>query len=552
MKILKTKLFTRRNIIITLFVIFLFLRLFVSSPSPLIGADQLKYLELSKNFPYHTLYRLDSNQLYLSHGPFYPYVIYFFTFFFQDDFIAAIFINILSASITFFIAYKLFMLLSKNFYVAFIALLFFTLSVDLIIVSHKAVKESFAVMLIISSIYFYVKGVKFYDKKSLLFASLFGVALALTVDHVIFLFPTFILSYIFFNKEKINLKKFIFPNLKYAAIPFLITLLVYGSWLGVKAYQYSTNEYYPSGLEGAPISTEGYGLIELLDPVSFKDYEPNRLRGFSTEIKHYAFGLGYMFNTKPFDVPRGLNFTSMEYLLFPKHIIYMVLIYLPLAILVTICFLYILRGFIRTKKIFNRSNLFLILVFFIFIFPLSQKVSSPRYIYTDYIFLYYFIGLGLFIFFKRINILKFYKKLIPLIIILLLILVPFWYYYNNNFVLFTTKGVAVPKTVEFVNNNIEKDAAIMTQPGYTVKLIYWTDNKILGLPPLSENLLPLINYYNVKYILFGNFYTIDNYGYAIDSIKFIQEHPEKFRLITTLDEDYNRGITDEVFIYEVI
>src|SRR3989338_1737294 len=196
MEKIKSKLFTRRNILIILFVVFLSLRIFVNQPAMSLGADPVKYLEVSKNFPYHTL---SNNQLYIDHGPFYPYVIYLFTFIFQNEFIASIFISLLSSGITFFVAYKLFMMLSKNFYVTFIAMIFLTLSVELIVAAHKPLKESFTVMLIISAIYFYTKGVKFNDKKLLLLATLFGSALALTVDHVIFLFPSFILSYIFFN-----------------------------------------------------------------------------------------------------------------------------------------------------------------------------------------------------------------------------------------------------------------------------------------------------------------------------------------------------------------
>jgi len=552
MEKLKAKIFTRRNIIIALFLVFLFLRVFINSPYSFLGEDNLKYLEVSKNFPYHTLY---NDETWTIHGPFYPYVIYFFTFIFQDDFIAAVFINLLSASITFFLAYKLFMLLSKNFYVTFVALLFFSLSVELIIVSHEALKESFVVMLIFASIYFYIKGVKYYDKRSLLFASLFGAFMALTVDYAIFLLPTFVLAYIFFNKEKINFKKFIFPNLKYAIIPFLIILLVHVSWISTKAHQYSTNEYYPAGLNGAPVATEDFGIIQLLNPTYFEDYDPKIVTGFGTSIRKYVHDIGYMFNAIPFNIPRGLNFDSVDYLLFPKHIYYMIILYLPLALFAAFGFLYILWKFIKTKKIYNNANLYLILVFLIFIFPLTQKLSSQRYILTSYILLYYLIGLGTFLFFKKIKVLKIYRKLIPAIIILLLILVPIWYYTNNNFVLFTTKVPANYRTSEFINNNIEKDKAIMTQPGYTVKLMYQTDNRYLGIPPLSENLLPMIDYYDVNYVIFGNFYTIDHYGYAIDSIRFIQEHPEKFELITTIDEphpDPTRYSKDEVFIYKVV
>ena len=111
MEILKTRVFTRRNVIITLFVIFLFLRLFGGVPYAL-SSDSVKYLALSKNFPYHTL---SNNQLDINHPPLHPYAIYFATLIFQDDYIAAVFISLLSAAITFFVLYKLFMLLSRNF-----------------------------------------------------------------------------------------------------------------------------------------------------------------------------------------------------------------------------------------------------------------------------------------------------------------------------------------------------------------------------------------------------------------------------------------------------
>jgi 4-amino-4-deoxy-L-arabinose transferase-like glycosyltransferase len=549
---LKERLFTHRNILITLFVIFLFLRLFVNYSSTFLGADSIKYLEVARNFPYHTL---NNNQLFINHGPLYPYVIYFFALIFQDEFVASLIISLLAASITFFIVYRLFMLLFNNFYVTFVALLFFTLSDELIIAASIPSKESFTVMLIILSIYYYIKAVKFYDKKSLLLASLFGGALALTADHVVFLFPTFILSYIFFNKEGINWKKFIFPNLKYAAIPFIIVLLVYTSWIGVKAYQYMNNEFYPSGLEGAPVPTKGFGVLELLDPVSFEDYDPNRGRGITLRARHYAFGLGYMFNMIPFDIPRGLNLTTMHYLLFPRHVMYMIIIYLPLALIATFSFLYILKDFIRTKKIYNNANLYLIAVFLIFLFPLTQKVSSPRYIYADYLLLYYFIGLGFFMLFKKMKMLKVYRNLAPLAVALLLILAGFWYYHNSYFVLFNEKFVPANRTAEFIRTNLEEDDAIMAQAGYTHKLNYLTKNRILGLPPLSENLLPLIKYYDIDYVVFGNYYTYVYYYYAQESIEFIKEHPEKFELVTSIKEDYGdltRNNKDEVFIYKVI
>ena len=553
---ISSKLFSQRNLIILLFLVFLFLRLFVSSSEILLGSDNMKYLIMAKNFPYHTT---ANGQMEINHGPFYPYIIHFATLLFREDYIASIIISLISACITFFVLYRLIMLLSGNFYIAYSALFFFTLSDELIIAANAPLKESFTIMLIVSSLYFFIKGVKYYDKKSILVSSVTGSMLALSVDHAVFLLPAFALSYVFFNREKIGLWKFHFPNLKYAAIPFAITLLMYASWLGARAHNYSRDESYPAGLEGTPLFAKDFGIVELLNPVYFKDYEPNLPYGFNTKIRHYAFGLGYMFNIEPFDIPRGLNLMTMNYLLFPRHVVYMIFIYLPLALLAIYALLHALKEFVNTGKIYQNGNIYLLLVSLIFLFPLTQKVSSPRYIYAAYLLLYYFIGLGVFMLLKRMKKLNFYKIALPLSIILLFILVPFWHLENKHLAVFAKKNVETANTAEFVNKNIGKDKAIMAQPGYVYDLIYLTQNRVLGLPPFSKDLPHFIEYYNVDYVVFGRYYTSSKYFYSKDSIEYIKNNPQKFRLVRTIKEDYSKffspqdsAATDEVYIYKVI
>src|SRR3989338_10060016 len=160
--------FTSRNIIMLLFIVFLFLRLFVSQSSVLLTADALKFFEAAKHFPNHTLY---NNQLYLLHPPFYPYAIYFFTQLLQDDYNAAVFISIISAIITFFVLYNLFMMLTGNFNLTYLILVFFSLSVGFINVSNAPFREPLVVMLTASSIYYYIKGIKFSNVNSIIFAT---------------------------------------------------------------------------------------------------------------------------------------------------------------------------------------------------------------------------------------------------------------------------------------------------------------------------------------------------------------------------------------------
>ncbi|MBW2977065.1 glycosyltransferase family 39 protein [Candidatus Woesearchaeota archaeon] len=546
----------RRNLVVVLFVVFLFLRLFVSSKSVLLSADSLKFLETAKNFPSHTLY---NNELYLLHPPFYPYVIYFFTLIFQDPSIAAIFISLISAVITFFLLYHLFIMLTRNFNITFLILVFFTLSVGFIKPSHAVLRESFVIMLTLSVIYFYVKGVKFDDRKSIAFASILGAILAFTSDHVIFLLPSIIISYIFFNRERINFRKLEFPNLAYLVLPLLLILLFYGSWLSIKFYHYSNSEYYANGYEGMPLNTQDLGFLQLLSPQNFEDYSGTIMDSrFVGTIKRLIFNLGYMFNLEPLSIPVGLNFSTMHYLLFPRHIVYMLLIYLPLAFAALFGFFLAIKNFIKTRQIHNNVDLYITALFLIFLFPVTQKFSSPRYILLTYIFLFYFIGYGLIMLLQKKRKLDPSSKILPVIAILLLLITPFWYYTHPANVFSTKKLVSAQNTADFINANIPEDAGIMAQAGYTVKIIYLTDNRVIGLHHDPKKLSYLTELYDIDYIVTGRFYT-EVRGLAKDSAEYIKNNPEKFELIATVQEDYSEFFveedlarTDEVYVYKVI
>ena len=546
---------SRKILMAALFAVFIFLRLFSDSSSVVVGGDYIKYLLMAKNFPYHTT---ANNQMEINHGPFFPYLVYSFTMIFQEDYMAAIIISLLSAVITFYIIYRLSMMLTNNFFITFIVLIFFTLSVEFITTSQIGTKESFVLMIIISSIYFYIKGIKFRDKQSIIAASIFGGITALTVDHTIFLFPTFFFAYIFFNYKKIDLKRLVFPGLKYAALPVLVTLVFYASWTGLKAYQYSTNEYYPAGADGDPVSTEGFGIMELLNPRYFEGYDPTLTAKYTPRIRDYAYGLGYMFDIVPFDIPRGINFSNFDRLLHPKHVVYMLLLYAPLALMALFFVLWILKNFARNRKIYNNAPLFIILIFLIFLFPLTQTKSSLRYFYTSFIFLYFFLGYGILLVYNKLDLGKklsrFSGNLIIVITILLLLLIPYWYISHGNLILLNGKYVTTPKTAEFIRSNINPDLGIMMQTGYNYQLQYQIGSRIVGIPPNRETLLRMIDYYDIDFILFGNFIS-GYYHYSEDSINYIKNNPEKFTLLATISEEENQELrvhADEISIFKVL
>jgi len=552
------KLNNRKLLLIVLFAVFLFLRLFADLPAVLLASDSLKFLNLAKHFPYHTL---GNNQLYLLHAPFYPYLIHFVSLLVREDYLAAIAINFVSACITFFVIYRLFMMLTNDFSKTFISLLFFTLSVDLIIASRKVTRESFVMMLLISAIYLYVKWAKHGDKKSILGASIISGILGITTDHVVFLLPSFALSYLLLNRKRIILRKLNFPNLKYAILPVVFILVFYGFWLGVRTYHYSSSDYYPAGLEGAPIKTKNFGLTALMNPKYFEGFDlKNAQPGIIPRLKNVAYIFGYMFNTEPLSIARGLNLATMKFLLSPWHVAYAVFIYLPLVLATIYGFFLIIRDFFRTRKIYNNVDLYILLLFLIFLFPITQRAASPRFVYPAYIFLFYVMAHSMIALSGKIGISgKNAKTLFVVIVVLLLLLVPVWHYRNNHFVFSAEKYVFSEKTGEFINKNIGKADAIMTQPGYTYKLIYLTGNRVISLPENSKDLSFFLKYYNISYVLFGRFYTFDKYYYSDDSAQLIKNSPDKFKLIATVKEDYTKFLnpedpasTDEVYIYKVL
>ena len=546
--------FTSKNIIILLFIVFLFLRLFVSQSSVLLTADALKFFEAAKHFPNHTLY---NNQLYLLHPPFYPYAIYFFTQLLQDDYKAAVFISIISAIITFFVLYSLFMMLTGNFNLAYLVLVFFSLSVGFINVSNAPFREPLVIMLTAASIYYYTKGVKLNDAKSIVFATIIGSILALTSDHVVFLFPSLILSYIFFNSKKVILSNFSFPTLRRIVIPFLIVLLIYGSWTFVKYSQYSESEYYPNGFEGVPVNTGDLGILQAISNRAFDDFEGTYIApGMLSTVKRLAFNAGYMFNLQPFSIPQGLNFTTMEYLLFPRHIPYMLVIYLPLALLALYSLAIIIKDFIRKRQIHNNVEVYSVLMLLVFASQVMQKYTTPRYILLSYVFLFYILSYGLLRIAekKKINV---RKHLIPAISILLLLIIPFWHANNSSFVFFNEKVIASQKTGDFINANLPRDAGIMVQPGYHAKLTYLTDNRMVGLHHDPKQLERLIGIYNISYIVTGDFFT-EIRGLSRGTVQYIKNNPGKFELIATINENYSEFFdeqdphkADSLYIYKI-
>ena len=524
-------------ILMLLFIAFITLRIFVNSQYYYISGDEGKYLTLARHFPYHTL---DNKSLFLLHPPIFPYIIHFFSFLFKD-YIAGITVSIISSIISFVLIYKLLSLFIKDFYVIAGTLLLYTLSVGGIFLSQNVLKESFTVMLFLASIYFFIRGIS-QNKKYLVHSSILGAITALTIDHVIFLFPTFMIAILFFHNKKTT-------KLLYAILPILVMLIFYSFWPYTRFYIYTNNDYYSTGIDGIIEKVNDFGIKQILNPVFFP--ETAVYGGFTpSDLKHYAFVFGYMFNILPFSIPLGVTNEIFLVLLKDKLFYFKLLSYGFMFFLFLYSTFNVIKKYNYERKIKNNYNLFFILIFLIFLFPITQQSSSFRMVFTSIIFLFYFISLGFVQFFGK------FKKLIILFIFLLILFVPFWIKNNPYLVFELDRVVEAEKTAGFMNK-LPKDG-IIAQVGYSPELNYLTDKRIISMPSNPQNLNFILKRFNISYVVYGQHYWAEvseknkDKIFNYETIKYVQENPEKFRLIAVIKEDFkNLDKEDEMHIYEV-
>lgn len=542
-KIRKFNLKKEHLLLLALFFIFLFLRLFSDNAYIFANDDPGKYLGPAKNFPHHLLY---NKELFLEQRPLYSFAIYFMSLLF-NDYTAGILISLISAATTFFIVYKLVSLLSKNNYAAIGTLILFSLSSLFITYSTDIHKESFSVMLILASLYNYIRFLKFNDNYSMAYSSFFGIFAALASDDAIFLMPAMVVSYFFLRgKTKIWV----------AAIPLLLVALSFTSWWGVRAYAYMTHDYYPAAWDGSVVKTSNWGLRQLISSHYFEEiaiYIPFEI---VLEPTRYIYPIAYMLDLEIAQWPNGLRFSNVGIML-SKEFILQAFIYTALFIFAGYALYQILKYTLTKKSLRGNWMLLILVLFFIFIIPIHQRNYSLRYTLIAMILLFTIINLGLYWLAKNYKFSKAYKQLIIVLIIGLLVYLPFYYYNNQNF-LFSRKVIFQANQVAEFLNQLPEDG-VTAQIGYTPELAYLTDKRVIALPVEPKSLFKIIDMYDISYVLYGESYfkpiaeatkkeEVINY----DTIKYIQEHPQYFRLIKIIEEKYPWGKTDNFYVYKLI
>jgi hypothetical protein len=529
-------------LLIAVFFVFIFLRIFSDSPYYFIqGGDTARYLALADSFPYNTLF---NNQLYIEHPPLYPYAIYFVSFLFEDH-IAGLLVSLISLAIIFFIIYKLVMLVSNNYYIAFGTLILLSLSNVFINLSIGNLKRApLGMMLTLLSIYYYIRFLKEGKTRNIIYSSLPALLLGITTDHAILLIPGLIITYVFFRDK---------TKIFHATIPIIAAIFSYSSWIFVRVYTYMTNEFYPV-VNGTIVKTGDWGLRQLLSPQYFKEVESILPFGLSLDPSHYFYHVANMFKLVVAPLPMGLRFSNITMFLTSDNFLQLVIY--PILGIATMYSLYKIIKLSLKKGIKNNEMLFFLTMFFLFLLPLTQIYTSPRFTVTAIPFLFIVTSYGLFKFAKTYNIFRIYKVGIIAIILILVLYLPFYYLNNNHFIFSKEKIVEIPITAQFINK-LPKDG-VMIQMGYVIELDYQSDKRIMALP-VNADYFSLIDIYDVSYMVYGEQYHRpfsegDKEGTLnYDAIKYIRDHPEQFKLLTIIEETYpTTEIKDHIYIYEVM
>jgi len=529
---------------ILLFVIYLLLRIFSASEYFLLqNNDAARYLALADSFPKNAL---ANNQLNILHPPLYAYAIHFFSLFVQDH-IAGLLVSVLSSVIMFFILWKFFMLLTNDWNVSFFALILFSISGFYIKMTQSVIKEPFAVMLTISCLYFYLRFLKEEKSKYVLYSAAAGFATGFTTDHSILLIPGIIITYLIFGKFR---KSWI------VVLPLIAVVASFSMWAGVKIYVYTHNNYYPAGMDGTIVDTSHWDYRQVLSSQYFDEVSQYIPYGISMDPLHYIYPSLYMLNLVVAPYPLGIRINTVS-MLFSKTYFVQLFVYTFLIVCAALGLFAVLKGIFVKKKFKNNAMLYSLLLFFVYLSPIMQKFLSTRYLVTSYVFLFLIISFGFFYLLNLLKIKYVANAIIIFLVVVLFIYLQFYIYKNPHFLLTKQEVVEAAKAAQFINT-LPQDG-FMVQIGYSQQLNYLTNKRILELPSGPDKMMFFVKTYNISYVVYGELNskpvaqgTRENV-FNYDTIKYILKHPEAFRLVKVVEENYPMiKRTDHVYIYKVI
>ncbi|MEA1927724.1 MAG: glycosyltransferase family 39 protein [Candidatus Auribacterota bacterium] len=512
----------RYGLLIVIFILFLLVRVFVTSPYYFIAMDEAKYLTLARNFPHHTLF---NDQLYLVHPPGFPYLIRLFSLVLPDH-IAGMTVSFFFAAVTFFALIKLFRLFGKDSY--WIAIALFPLAISPLHISTSRViyKDSIFFGLFTLSLFFYLKGLIKNDRHYLYGAGLIGAVGFLTSDITVILLPSFGLAYLLFHGPNTRLKD--------ALVPFIVMIAAYSLWIIIRIIVFKNNPLYPVGVDGTIEYVRDFTLRQLFTPRYFP--ATATMFNFSADLSEFRINA----NVYPLKSLSGI-----------PGILYLI----TYIFIGTTTIFSIARGLIQ-KKIRNNEAVYFSGLLIIFFIPVILH-PEPRFLIPILIPISFLFAHGITLITGIFRRPERTRRIIALILVLTLtILTGIYLAGHRNLIFSLQKEVEIPRTAEFIRNL--PDEGVMAQVGYPPELAYLTGKRILALPITPRVLDDFIRRYKISYLLYGQHYLAPIHTddpsliWCYHTIKYIREHPEHYPLFKVINEVYRSGAPpDRIFIHGI-
>ncbi len=501
------------NLLLILFILFsILIKLFSSSSYFFISMDETKYLKLAKNLPFYNLF---NNNFYISHPPFYPFVIKMFSFI-MSDYIAGISLSQIS-TIGFILTGCIFLKLLKTEYRNLYIIITLTgLSHLLYYWSNIIYKETFFSFLVYLFLLCFFLVIIKPQKILVVFTAIIGFLLSFTSDLVIFLFPSILCMILLYGKSLLRNKQY-----SVILLPIISIVTGYGIWIGIRLWIYTHNTYYPAGVDGMIEQVASWNIFHIFSPRSFQWTKEITQSGLSLEPLHYIKYISALFNLLP---PLHISLTSFS----TKEIFLILIVYIPLAIFMCI-------GIFTVIQNKEKTGYLMLVTFFSFLSPIIFQISDPRFSLPSLIPLFYFIGTGIM---KVCSKMKSELLILPFFVFSI-----FWIIQNPYFYGFKQKVVQLEKTGKFINNLTED--GIMAQFGYPPEIAYLTDKRVICLPLTVEELEHQLSIYDIHYIIFG-----EDETYNGKVINYIKNSPQEFTKITEIEEIYPHQ-KEKVYVFKV-
>ncbi|MCU0666108.1 MAG: glycosyltransferase family 39 protein [Candidatus Omnitrophica bacterium] len=531
-----------------IFLVYSALRLFLPFQAYWIWGDEAKYLACARSFPFN---RMFNHSFYDYHPVFYPYMIRFFNIFFNDH-IAAIAVSFFSSVILFFVIYHLFMLFGLKKSSVYMALVYLAFNNILMFYSKLIFRYELFVCLFFLSFYMYVKGLTTAKYRFLLLSAIFGGLTFMTSDIMPFtLLPVLLGAFFIFrfnprDKLSVQINKL---------VPIFLIVAIYCSCVILPKYIiYTTHTYYAGGLEGRIERVCEFGLKQLLNPIYF----PNSNAVWGDMVFRVNFNFSHiaekLFQLVELHKYRGIFFRWTL----------LILMVIPVFLLLS-RFLFPFGNPLRVRlKILkeHRVDVYLFIIVLGIVYPVIYEGTNPRYSIAAIPFMAYFLVRGIEIIFslKQLKLVANRRLLKYIALITIFALAAFTLKRSHNFIFTLGRVEACDKAGEFLNK-LPKDG-VLAEGLLSDALVYNCNKRVVTLPRSSVSGAAIeqtdlsIKIFDLHYILLSEFWKIESLAYP--AIHYIRGNPDKFRLIGTVYENYDKGVSsnairrsDFFYIYEV-